>query len=161
MKSRAHKHKAGRPKINEDYTWYRLKMAKSPIHRHGVIADQKIPRNQYVIEYTGVLLNQAQTKKLEDHTYVWQIGWNERPSYWSIDGRTNGSGAEYVNHSCDPNLQVWFIGRRVYYISRRPIKKGEELTIDYSFDWSEDPNDITKCSCGTRKCRGTINCKDS
>jgi SET domain-containing protein len=39
-------------------------------------------------------------------------------------------------------------------MSRRRIKKGEELTVDYHFDADADR---TPCSCGSKKCRGTIN----
>jgi len=149
-----------KPKINDDYTWYRLKLIKSPIHRWGVVTNQNIPKKNYVIEYTGVLLNRTQAKRLKDHTYVWGIGWNNKPSYWCIDGRTNGSGAQFINHSCDPNTAVWFIGRRVFYYALRRIKKGEELTIDYNFDWSDDPDQVIQCKCGSKKCRGTINVPD-
>ncbi len=151
-------HKKGPSKINDDCTW--LQLIKSSIHRYGVIALERIPANTHVIEYTGVLYNRAQAKKLKDHTYVWTVGWNNKPWYWIIDGRTNGSGAEYVNHSCDPNLAVWFDGRRIFYYSLRAIKKGEELTIDYNFDWDDDPKARTICKCGAKKCRGTINVKD-
>jgi len=60
-----------------------------------------------------------------------------------------------INHSCDPNLQVEFNGKRVYYRSRRAIMRGEELTVDYRFDW--DPGRNVKCACGSPKCRGFIN----
>jgi hypothetical protein len=36
-----------------------------------------------------------------------------------------------VNHSCDPNMyQVWY-GTTAVYRSRRPIRKGEQLTCKY------------------------------
>lgn len=145
-------------KINPDRAYFPLKVVQSPISRHGVIADADIPARKYVIEYTGVLYNRAQAKKLYAKQpeykliYIWNIGHN---AHWIIDGLTNGSGAELINHSCDPNLRVKFHGRRVFYIARRPIKKGEELTIDYCFDW--DPGNNTRCTCGSVKCRGTIN----
>jgi uncharacterized protein len=39
-------------------------------------------------------------------------------------------------------------------VSLRIIKPGEELTVDYMFDRKVDK---IPCSCGSRKCRGTIN----
>jgi SET domain-containing protein len=147
-------------KINQDYAWFRLKLIKSPIHRYGVITEEKIPARRYVIEYTGVLYNRKAAKQLFEDTpeenliYIWQIG---DPWYWLIDGRTGGSGAEFINHSCDPNLTVRFHGHRVYYVARRSIKKGEELTVDYNFDWAAE---LVVCSCRSKKCRGYINVKD-
>src|SRR5271157_1172530 len=127
-----------RPKINPDYTWFKLAIVKSPIHRYGVVAMENIPAHKYVIEYTGVLHNRKMSKWMDENVpvkdliYVWNIPKNEHfgVSYWSLDGRTGGSGAEIVNHSCNPNLEPVFKGRRLYYYSLRPIKKGEELTID-------------------------------
>lgn len=74
--------------------------------------------------------------------------------YWTIDGSVNGSGAEYINHSCDPNLVARIIKGHILYMSLRDIKKGEELTVDYHFDKKVEK---VACICGTPKCRGTIN----
>jgi len=67
-----------------------------------------------------------------------------------------GSGAELINHCCDPNLVRRRIGGHIYYYSRRRIRPGEELSVDYRF--SKDSLRM-KCRCGSPKCRGTINMK--
>jgi SET domain-containing protein len=41
-------------------------------------------------------------------------------------------------------------------MSRRVIERGEELTVDYHF---EADAETVPCSCGSKKCRGTINLK--
>lgn len=140
-------------RINTDYAYADLRLIRSKIHRRGVRANERIRRGKIVIEYTGRLMSRSDYAKFraDKSPYVWQIN-----QYWSIDGGVGGSGAEFINHSCDPNLRVEFRGHRVYYISRRVIKKGEELTIDYRFDPDPKP---TLCNCGAKKCRGTINVK--
>jgi len=152
-----------KPKINHDYTWFLLQIFKSPIHRYGVRALEDIPKGKYVIEYTGDLYNRKTSKWLHANSpwqrliYIWQVAYKESFTwYWIIDGWNNGSGAEFINHSCDPNLEMEFQGRRGFYISRRPIKKGEELTIDYAFAWE---GKLSPCSCGSKKCRGYMNKK--
>ncbi|EFA80047.1 SET domain-containing protein [Heterostelium album PN500] len=40
-------------------------------------------------------------------------------------------GLTFINHSCDPNLQVTQIGKILTLKAVRPIKKGEEFTISY------------------------------
>ena len=42
----------------------------------------------------------------------------------------------------------------ILYMSKRAIRRGEELTLDYRFD-----KDIERvpCRCGAKKCRGVIN----
>jgi SET domain-containing protein len=140
------------PRINSDYTWFDLEIVRSPIHRWGVVAAQNIPKQRYVIEYTGQLLNRKQHKDVTSgrkHVYTYCLD-----DYWSLDGAVRGSGAERVNHSCDPNLYAEIKGHRVYFYSVKRIKKGEELTVDYQFEYDKNP---VICLCGTKKCRGTIN----
>ena len=60
----------------------------------------------------------------------------------------------YLNHSCEPNIISRIIKGHILYFSKRDIKKGEELTVDYHF-----AADVEKvpCGCGAANCRGTIN----
>ncbi len=74
--------------------------------------------------------------------------------YWTIDGAAGGSGAEYINHSCDPNLTSRIMKGHILYMSLRDIRPGEELTIDYRFDKKVER---VVCRCGSANCRGTIN----
>ena len=67
-----------------------------------------------------------------------------------------GSGAEIINHSCDPNLYTKIFKGHILYMSKRNIRKGEELTVDYMF--SKNIGRVP-CSCRASNCRGTINIK--
>jgi SET domain-containing protein len=141
-----------KPRINPDYTWFDLEIVRSPIHRWGVVTKQNIPKRRYVIEYTGQLLSRRHHKAVTGkrrHCFTYCLD-----NYWSLDGAVRGSGAERVNHSCNPNLYAQIIGHRVYFYSIRRIKKGEELTVDYCFEYSKTP---VPCLCGSKKCRGIIN----
>jgi SET domain-containing protein len=42
----------------------------------------------------------------------------------------------------------------ILYMSLRAIRKGEELTIDYNYDHTDE---TMRCLCGHQSCRGTIN----
>jgi SET domain-containing protein len=42
----------------------------------------------------------------------------------------------------------------ILFMSLRPIRKSEELTIDYNYD---DTDETMRCICGAPNCRGTIN----
>jgi SET domain-containing protein len=46
------------------------------------------------------------------------------------------------------------VNGRIFYYSRRDIRKGEELTVDYHF--APDVERVP-CACGSPNCRGTIN----
>lgn len=139
------------PRIDERYACFRLRIRESKIHRFGVYAGEHIPAHRKVIEYTGERISRRETKVRGSgrHTYLFALD-----AYWTIDGSVGGSGAEIVNHSCDPNLRSTIIRGHILYISRRVIRPGEELTVDYRF--SDDVERI-QCSCGARKCRGAIN----
>lgn len=141
-----------RPQIDLQKARFRLKIGKSRIHRWGVFAQEPIPANRDVIEYTGELINRVEaylrTRNAKE-VYVRQLD-----EFWNIDGALGGSGAEFINHSCDPNLRWQNLGDRVLCQSVRPIASGEELTIDYHVP-AKAPK--VPCRCGSPKCRGTVN----
>ena len=140
-----------RPRIDGQFACFRMDLRKSPIHRYGVYATEAIPANRKVIEYTGERISRRETKKrgLGPRTYLFTLD-----DYWTLDGSVGGSGAEYINHSCDPNLRASIQKGHILYISKRPIVVGEELTVDYRF--SKDVDKVP-CRCRAAKCRGTIN----
>jgi len=135
------------PTIDPRHVSYKIVIRKSKIHRYGVYAEERIPANRKVIEYTGKRLNRKQAKHT-DHTYLFTLD-----NYWSIDGAVGGSGAEIINHSCEPNLVSRIIKGHIIYMSLRAIQPGEELTVDYNF--SKD-TEREACYCGARNCRGSI-----
>ncbi len=138
-------------RIDPRYARFRMILRKSPIHRYGVYAGETIPKRRKVIEYTGELISRKETKRrgVGPHTYLFTLN-----DYWTIDGSVGGSGAEYINHSCEPNLQAWICKDHILYMSRRRIAAGEELTVDYRFSTKVER---VPCLCGSAKCRGAIN----
>lgn len=142
------------PIIDPRYTRFRLQIRESRIHRRGVFALQRIPPQVKVIEYTGERISRRETKQRGQGsvTYLFTLD-----DYWTIDGAVGGSGAEIINHSCAPNLYSKIFKGHILYMSRRPIRPGEELTVDYRF--SDKIGDVT-CRCGARECRGVINLKE-
>jgi SET domain-containing protein len=138
------------PRIDLQHTCFDIVIRRSKIHRFGVYANERIPPNRKVIEYTGLRLNRKQAAAIDGgkYTYLFAVD-----NYWTLDGARGGSGAEIINHSCDPNLVSRVLKGHVLYLSRRAIKPGEELTVDYNFS---DLKEMTPCSCGAETCRGTI-----
>jgi len=139
-----------KPQIDPRCVCYKVEIRKSKIHRYGVYATQNIPANRKVIEYTGERLNRRDAKARGDKhlTYLFSVD-----NYWTLDGAVGGSGAEIINHSCDPNLVSRVMKGHVLYMSLRAIKPGEELTVDYNFTKN---GDRTPCFCGAKTCRGIL-----
>jgi uncharacterized protein len=139
------------PQIDPRHCNFKLRIAESRIHRRGVYAAERIPPRRKVIEYTGEKIGRAETKRRGQGslTYLFTLD-----DYWTIDGSVGGSGAELINHSCDPNIYSMIFKGHILYMSRREILPGEELTVDYRFDKKIGR---VACKCGARDCRGTIN----
>lgn len=142
------------PAIDPRFARFRMEIRESRIHHRGVYALERIPPRRKVIEYTGERISRAETKRRGDGklTYLFTLD-----SYWTIDGAVGGSGAEIINHSCDPNLRTVIQKGHILYMSRRLILPGEELTVDYRFS---EKCDVVRCRCGAKNCRGTINIKE-
>ena len=139
------------PVVDSRYACFKLEVRPSKIHRWGLYAGETIPRRRKIIEYTGEKISRRETKRRAEGPLNYLFTLN---SYWCIDGNVGGSGAQYINHSCEPNCYAWIHKEHILYMSARDIRKGEELTIDYHFD-----KDVERvpCSCGAKNCRGTIN----
>ncbi|MGA2146764.1 MAG: SET domain-containing protein-lysine N-methyltransferase [Bryobacteraceae bacterium] len=141
------------PAIDPRYTPYRLEIRTSRIHQRGVFTLERIPARHKVIEYTGERIGRKETKRrgTGSITYLFTLD-----DYWTLDGAVGGSGAEIINHSCNPNLYAWIFKGHILYMSKRAIEAGEELTVDYRFS---EKIEKVRCRCGSLQCRGTINLK--
>ena len=91
-----------KPAIDPRYAQFKLSIRESRIHQRGVYAEEPIPARRKVIEYTGERISRRETKRRGDGpvTYLFTLD-----DYWTLDGAFGGSGAEIINHSCDPNLR--------------------------------------------------------
>lgn len=147
------------PRINPKHARFRLRIRRSAIEGWGIFALEAIPRGSKVIEYTGdrLSLEQAARRFAKNQT----MGARRKNLYFArlnrsciIDGYARGSGAQYANHCCDASLRPQRLQGRLWFISRRRILAGEELTVDYLYAKDSPPN---RCLCGSRRCRGTMN----
>ena len=143
------------PVINPRYTSYKLSIRTSKIHRFGVYALENIPAKRKVIEYTGERVNRMEAKRRGsgEHTYLFTLD-----KYWTLDGAVGGSGAEIINHSCDPNCvtEKWNVGSelRMGIFAAKKILKGEEVTYNYQFQSFGEIKE--RCMCGSKNCAGNF-----
>ena len=141
------------PEIDRKYASFKLTVKPSKIHRWGVYAAEDIPARRKIMEYTGERISRKETRRRSEEQgrmiYLFTLD-----KYWTLDGAVGGSGAQYINHCCDPNIKTVIQRGHILYMSKRAIRKGEELTVDYHF--AKDIEEIP-CKCGSARCRGTIN----
>ncbi len=128
----------------------RVIVRSSPIHAAGVFALERIPKGTRVLEYTGERLRHENADDLyKDRPYTYLFGVGD--GTYVIDGY---GMAMYVNHSCEPNCETEEDDEeRVWIVSTREIQPGEELVYDYFLYDGAGP---AKCTCGAKKCRGTM-----
>lgn len=158
-RNRTQREKAA-PRINSVFARFAMRVGRSAIQGLGVFALEKIPSHRRVIEYTGEKISAKEG--LRRLVKIWNGGGSRRivifrlNPRWCVDPDAGGSGAEFINHSCAPNLVTRKMAGHIYYYSRRLIREDEELTVDYRFD--ADGIQVP-CKCGAPSCRGTINLK--
>ena len=105
----------------------------SGISGWGVYAAQAIDEDARIVEYKGALISQAEGWRREQRYLprkrIWIFNIDER---WARDAAFGGNIARYVNHACRPNCYTDIVGRTIWIIAARAIRKGEELTYDYN-----------------------------
>ncbi|XP_030640507.1 histone-lysine N-methyltransferase SUV39H1-A isoform X1 [Chanos chanos] len=152
----------------------------------GVRTLERIPKKAFVMEYLGEIITTEEAERRgeiydrQGATYLFDLDYVE--DVYTVDAGRYGNISHFVNHSCDPNLQVYnvFIDNvderlpRIALFSTRAIKAGEELTFDYKMQI--DPLDAEsakmdsnfslaglhsspmkpirmECKCGAENCR--------
>lgn len=85
-----------------------------------------------------------------------------------VDGEFMSGPTRFINHSCDPNLRIFarvgdHVDKHLHELALFAIKSipaGTELTFDYVDGRIDDNppsqadiNEMTRCLCGSKKCR--------
>ena len=111
-----------KPVIDPTRCSFRLKYGASTIHRWGVFAAEDIPARRRVIEYTGQKIDEKEVCGRSFRQYLYVFWLNEK---WALDGAFGGSGAEFINHSCEPNLYTTIARGRIYLCSASGSLRGK------------------------------------
>jgi SET domain-containing protein len=118
---------------------------ESSIHGLGIFAARDICAGEVIIDWKEctekLTEREVEGLSIEDRKRVSVIGGEQTlfkpPACW-------------VNHSCAPNAR----GEAGRDIAIRPIKKGEEITVDYVVE--KVPDLKIWCNCGSPACRGLL-----
>ncbi|XP_062397337.1 histone-lysine N-methyltransferase SUV39H1-A isoform X1 [Sardina pilchardus] len=150
----------------------------------GVRTLERINRNAFVMEYLGEIITTEEAERRgeaydsQGTTYLFDLDYVD--DVFTVDAAYYGNVSHFVNHSCEPNLQVYnvFIDNiderlpRIALFATRYIKPGEELTFDYkmqidTIDAESSRMDYSlavvdgpsrkrmrvECKCGVASCR--------
>src|SRR4051794_26222578 len=112
-----------------------IEKRRSPISGWGVFATQPIPKNKRIIDYAGEKIPNRESLRREarylKNGHIWCFKLNR---LYVRDAAVGGNIARYINHACKPNCYTQVIGDTIWIRAARNIRKGEELTYDYSTD---------------------------
>lgn len=136
------------------------KVKKSKISGKGVCALKDIKKGQTICVLEGDVRSLDEIIKMANEG-------TEHPSDPLLVGNEKYLDLNEVsrtfNHSCDPNA---YVKGRNKLTALKDIKKGEEMTFDYSTTMDDNEEKIKKagrvvwtckCNCKSFKCRGIIN----
>ncbi|MDC3163452.1 SET domain-containing protein-lysine N-methyltransferase [Pelagibacteraceae bacterium] len=140
------------------------RVKSSSIHGTGVFATCKINKGTKIIQYIGEKVKRSEgdkrsEKRLKKYlnseedgsVYIFELN-----SKYDIDGSALYNKARYINHSCDPNCEVDIVNNEIWISSIKGIKKGDELSYDYGFEFDKDDYKDHICKCESKNCIGYI-----
>lgn len=106
---------------------------RSKLHGYGVFANEPIAKNTRIIDYAGELVRNSESEAREERYLadgcIWVFRLNRT---WSRDAAIGGNIARFINHSCQPNCWFEVVDTTIWIRAAKCIRKGEELTYDYS-----------------------------
>lgn len=135
----------------------------------GVKASQNIKRGQFVGEFIGEVITVEESEdRLEKNfsvtDYMWNLDFDDSYNYkYLIDCTHYANFTYFINHSCDPNLNVYAVWincletnlPQLALFANRNIAAGERLTTNYFYRCNSDTlkKSGTKCQCEMKNCK--------
>jgi uncharacterized protein len=107
----------------------------------GLFTRVPIKKGQFIVRYSGRKIPTDVADDL-DTRYLFEI--NTR---WTIDGATRRNRARYINHSCRPNAEVYYVKHVIKIRAIKNIKPGDEITYHYGRDYFDSFIKDAGCKC--------------
>ena len=134
---------------------YRIKKSNIDRKGRGLYAAKNIKAGTKIINYVGYIITKKQTEnseKFDNSKPIYLFNLNTR---YDMDGDVTWNTARLINHSCTNNCEYEGKGLKLWVVSVKDIKKGEELTCDYGFGYDSDYKQFP-CNCKSKNCCGYI-----
>src|ERR687889_17250 len=115
----------------------------------GLFTLKNIPAGRRIIEYVGPVVT-AEEGERRRGKYFFEIDEN-----YAIDGSPRANTARYINHCCRPNAEAFVTGKRIWVWSKRAIRAGEEITLNYGKAYFDDYIKPMGCKCAVCRRRAS------
>src|SRR5262249_35756081 len=113
-------------------------------------------KGQFIVRYSGRKIRTEAADEL-DTRYLFEV--NAR---WTIDGSNRRNRARYINHSCRPNAEAYFVKHVIKIRAIKNIKPGDQITYHYGRVYSDPFMKAVGCKCmAGRKNRAEIRLRRS
>lgn len=117
--------------------------APSNIEGYGLFTKTNIPKNHFIISYTGEIITNCETERRglfyekRKLSYLFDLSKIKNIPFKIVDATKIGNKARFINHSSQPNLQARSVqidgSLRIAFYATREIKQDEELFFDYCY----------------------------
>ena len=89
------------------------KIKKSKIDKNGLYANRDIKKGTRIIEYKGKIIsvNKVKNPKFDNEKAIYLFNINKK---YDLDGDFKFNTARLINHSCNPNCEVFGSGLKVW-----------------------------------------------
>lgn len=122
----------------EENRRYAVKRAATGL---GLFAVRPFAVGKRIIEYLGPVVTSDVVANSRKRYFF------ELDEEYAIDGSARSNLARYINHSCRPNAEAFITGKRIWIWSKRAIKAGDQITIDYGKQYFDDYIRPIGCKC--------------
>ena len=133
------------------YQKFAVDVRASAIDGNGAFAAEAIPPRLKIGEIRGESLSVAQARIRATRSERIMIV--EISARKAIDFSRSADPMRYTNHSCQPNARLCIRQGRVEFYALRPIRRGEEITVNYGPTHHEGR---LACRCGAPGCAGRL-----
>jgi len=143
-----------------------LQLFKSKNKGWGLMTLEELKKGQFVCEYVGEIINLVEAKKRQceydkvglNYLMVIREFSGNRILRTNIDSTFRSNVAKFINHSCDPNLELQLVRiqsllPRVGLFTKKEISANTELTFDYGSIEEENIGSKYPCHCGSYNCK--------
>ena len=118
-------------------------IGRSTVEGFGLFAAEDIKRDDFVLEYTGEVITNAEAERRghfyekKQVSYLFDVSSRDGDVHHTVDAMAMGNNSRFANHSSQPNIKAKILNvngvQRVGFYALRDINKHCEMFFDYQY----------------------------